>query len=464
MLKLFLGLSVSVGLLMTSVTSSAEERNFERERLERRAYESALWAQPLVAGNEIIAGAINAGQQLNQVAYFSQPPNWKFQAPTPNNSTPYVQLVYDLKDGPVVVELPAATDTYSIFGTFLDVWQRPVVDVGPDGDDQGKGGKYFLYAQNTDPDIPDGYLPVPLQTYRGYGTLRTITPDLEPATLDGAVDYMKEGIHQYPYGSDVRLPHIDIYDTLYTPQFPFDSTFFDRVQEIINHEEVQEVDKYPMGMLSSIGIERGGNFDPSDDERAVLDSVMARVHQELQHSLSATPPSRWGDATQWTQPVANSMIETMMTYEDENKVFIDDRAFTYYTYIAPPVKLGSSTAYLMLTRDKSGAALDGQKNYKLNVPADVPAEQFWSVLVYDVATGSYIREADPIGLASTESPNPRVNSDGSVDIFFGPEELKGGVNYLPTGGAENFFLLFRFYGPMAPYRNNAWMLNDIEPL
>jgi hypothetical protein len=441
---------------------AAENRNIEKERFERRAYESALWAQPLVAGNQMIAGALDAGQQLNQVAYFSQPPNWKFQQPTPNNSTPYVQLIYDVKDGPVVVELPAATETYSIFGTFLDVWQRPVVDVGPSGDDKGEGGKYFLYAVNSDVDVPEGYLPVPLQTYRGYGTLRIITPDLEPATLEGAEAYIKEGILQYPYGSNERLPHMDIYDLKYSSLFPFDSTFFDRLQEIINHEEVQEVDKYPMGMLSSLGIERGGSFAPSAEERATLDLVMARVHEELQYSLSVIPPLRWGDATNWTQPVPDSMITTKMTYVDENKVYIDDRAFTFYTYISPPVKLGASTAYLMLTRDKTGAALEGSRNYKMTVPSNVPVAQFWSVLVYDVATGSYIRKADPIGLASTEKPT--VNDDGTVDVYFGPEELNGGVNYLPTGGAGNFFLLFRFYGPKEPYRDNSWKLNDLEPL
>ena len=305
---------------------------------------------------------------------------------------------------------------------------------------------------------------MPLETYRGYGTLRIITPDLEPATLEGAEAYIRDGIHQYPYGSDERLPHMDIYDVLYTSQFPFDSSFFDQLQEIVNHEEVREVDKYPMGMLSSLGIERGGVFDPTDEERAILNEVMGRIHQELQNSLSAIPPLRWGEETRWTQPVANSMIGTMMTYEDENKVYIDDRAFTYYTYIAPPVKLGSATAYLMVTRDEAGAPLEGSRSYKLTVPANVPVEQFWSILVYDVATASYIRGADPIGLASTESPPPLVNDDGSVDVYFGPEVLNDGVNYLPTGGAENYFLLFRFYGPTEAFGSNAWKLNDLEPM
>jgi hypothetical protein len=372
-------------------------------------------------------------------------------------------LIYDLKEGPLIVELPPTKGPYSIFGTFLDVWHRPVVDAGAGGDDQGKGGKYYLYyAGNSDIKVPEGYFPVPLETYRGYATFRIITPDLEDDTLDGAVAYITKGFKQYPFQSDVRHPHMDIYNKEYTALFPWDHTFFKRLHAIINHEEVRSVDKYPIAMLSSIGIEKRQPFELTEEQKDVLDRVMKRVHGELQQSLSTLPPLRWGEKTQWTQPVPLSMISTMMTYEDENKIYIDDRAFTFYTYIAPPVKLGASTAYLMLTRDKNGALLRGGENYTLTVPANVPAKQFWSVLVYDQATASYIRGANTIGLASSESP--QMNNDGSCTLYFGPKLLNDGVNYLPTGNAENYFLLFRFYGPTEFYNNNSWMLDDMEKL
>ena len=47
--------------------TSTDARDIEMERLERRAYESALWGQALVAGNEMIEGARRSGQKLNQV-------------------------------------------------------------------------------------------------------------------------------------------------------------------------------------------------------------------------------------------------------------------------------------------------------------------------------------------------------------------------------------------------------------
>ena len=441
-------------------TEPQETRDFEQMRFERRAYECAIWGQPLVAGNEMIEGAIKAGQKLNQVAYFSKPPNWKFQQPTPNNSTLYLQLIYDVKESPVVIEIPAENEQFSVFGTFLDVWQRPIVDVGGDGDDQGKGGKYFLYnANNPDISVPDGYFPVPLKTYRGYGTIRVIIPNNDPETLAAAVDYIKAGAQQYDYNSDERLPHLDIYDKEYGSVYPFDHSFFDKLQAVINYEEVRAEDKYPMGMLSSIGIEKGGAFSPTEDQRKTLDKIMKEVHLEFQDHVLNIAPKRWANNTHWTLPVAPSMMETNMTYENEDKIFIDDKAFTFYMYISPPVALGKATAYLKLTNDKEGNVLDGKKNYKLTVPANVPVEQFWSVLAYDLSTCSYIRNSSRIGVASTE--NPPMNEDGTCDIYFGPEELNNGVNYIPTEGIDHFFLLFRFYGPKDAYNNDSWTLNDI---
>ncbi|PWJ41765.1 DUF1214 domain-containing protein [Sediminitomix flava] len=450
----------SSALSQNMSSEESSEINIEKKRFERRAFESAIWGQPLVAGNQMIEGAIEARQKLNQVAYFSQPPNWKFQQPTPNNSTLYLQLIYDVKDSPVVIEIPAETEQFKVFGSLLDVWQRPVVDVGGAGDDKGKGGKYFLYqADDESITVPEGYYPVPLRTYRGYGTIRIILPNNAPETLADAEEYIKTKSAQYYYNDSERLPHMDIYDMEYASVFPFDHTFFEKLQKVVNYEEIRVEDKYAMGMLSSIGIEKGGNFSPSEEQKVILDNIMSEVHLELQDHILNLPPMRWGDHSHWALPVAPSMIATQMTYEDENKIYVDDKAFTFYMYISPPVKLGKATAYLKLTHDKEGNVLDGKKNYKLTVPPNVPVSQFWSVLAYDLATASYIRNSDRIGLASTEEP--QMNADGTCDIYFGPNELNNGVNYIPTEAIEHFFLLFRFYGPEKAYQDNSWMLNDI---
>ena len=45
--------------------------------------------------------------------------------------------------------------------------------------------------------------------------------------------------------------------------------------------------------------------------------------------------------------------------------------------------VGIGSYYLWTYKDASGSFLDGAQNYKLRIPANVPAKDFWSVLVYD---------------------------------------------------------------------------------
>jgi len=58
---------------------------------------------------------------------------------------------------------------------------------------------------------------------------------------------------------------------------------------------------------------------------------------------------------------------------------------------------------------------------------------------------------------------PKVNDDGSYDVYFSPEAPKGKEsNWIPTG--EDFFLLFRLYGPESKDFYKTWMLGDLEKL
>ena len=63
---------------------------------------------------------------------------------TPNTTVVYVWFCVDLKDGPMVVEVPPG-----VLGMIDDAYFRYVTDLGLVGPDQGKGGKYLF--------VPPGY-------------------------------------------------------------------------------------------------------------------------------------------------------------------------------------------------------------------------------------------------------------------------------------------------------------------
>lgn len=73
----------------------------------------------------------------------------------------------------------------------------------------------------------------------------------------------------------------------------------------------------------------------------------------------------------------------------------------------------------------------------------------------------FVEGVDRVGLASTNKQDMLVNEDGSVDIYFAPASPKGlERNWIPTG--EDFFRLFRLYGPDKPLFEKTWRLGDLE--
>lgn len=89
-----------------------------------RAVDSFVSAMPLLSFKEFRDGHAAAGVGPNDMAYYSQIQNWKFQTATPNNTTPYVNFYWNIADGPVVIEIAPSTDDVGIFGTIMDSWQR----------------------------------------------------------------------------------------------------------------------------------------------------------------------------------------------------------------------------------------------------------------------------------------------------------------------------------------------------
>jgi len=58
--------------------------------------------------------------------------------------------------------------------------------------------------------------------------------------------------------------------------------------------------------------------------------------------------------------------------------------------------------------------------------------------------------------------NRRTNSDGSLDIYFGPKAPAGKEkNWVQTTPDKGWFTLFRFYGPLEAFFDKTWKLDDI---
>jgi hypothetical protein len=154
----------------------------------------------------------------------------------------------------------------------------------------------------------------------------------------------------------------------------------------------------------------------------------------------------------------------MTNFADPESYPVDNRAVAYSLAYFSAKHLGAGQFYLMALKDSKGNRLDGSSTYRLHVPASVPAHQYWSVTAYDGNTHALIRDTPWSSRAST-SADLATNSDGSVDIRFGPAEPDGeSANWVPTKACNIFETLFRFYGPEQALFDKSWKLPDIQKI
>src|SRR5271163_3346474 len=110
-----------------------DAKELAKRTLQRRAVEAVIWGMPIVSVDAMRQAFFrDAGAKYGDIIYFSKPSDWKFQFTTPNASTRYVYFNFNLKNGPVVLEVPPTVGA-GLFGSLLDAWQKPLADVGPEG-------------------------------------------------------------------------------------------------------------------------------------------------------------------------------------------------------------------------------------------------------------------------------------------------------------------------------------------
>ena len=123
---------------------------------------------------------------------------------TAQSTTPYALAEIDLKNGPVVVEIPGP-----VLGTLDDACFHFVSDVGLTGPDQGKGGKYLFIGPGYEGDIPEGYFVARSKTYRHWLLMRVFVKD---GDLEASTKELKEGFRCYPLAQADKPPKQKVYD------------------------------------------------------------------------------------------------------------------------------------------------------------------------------------------------------------------------------------------------------------
>lgn len=121
--------------------------------------------------------------------------------------------------------------------------------------------------------------------------------------------------------------------------------------------------------------------------------------------------------------------------------------------------------YVTAITDAAGAALDGNRAYRLTIPARVPIAGFWSLSMYEVAPDGrlfFTRNAVDRYAIGDRSAGLLRNADGSVTIAIQPERPQGSTvaNWLPTPKGP-FRVTFRAYLPRKALLSGTFALSGI---
>ncbi|MBB6463051.1 DUF1254 domain-containing protein [Flammeovirga kamogawensis] len=461
---LFISLFFGCNTSQNSPEKVSENLSLEEQVIYQRAFEAIVWGMPATAIYRLREGFLELPEVDNNVIVaYSKPALSKHKAITANTATPYITAYTDLREGPVVLDIPAVSNKASLYGQVVDAWQSTIAGVGPSGADKGKGGKYLFLPPNYDGDVPQGYFVVQSTTYRLALVFRSIRG--KNATDKDAYDYTQQMKMYYLSEGEQPTKFVDGIPFPLQSLPRYDYHALEDIHAIFSVEPVLERDKVMMGMLATIGIKPNKPFNPDKKTKAIFNKA-AKDAYDYMHQLVKKHHEDglyWEDR-QWSFVMRTDDADGF-DFVSDTQIEIDKRAAAWSFFTLYPQKLGKhpATVYLAPTADANGNTLEAGKLYKINVPKNIPAKQFWSITVYDDSTWAFIN--NPLGrsgLGQFNLPDMEVNLDGSIDIYVGPDAPKGVVsNWIPTSGKKPYIWL-RLYGPKDTFWEKSFVMPDVE--
>jgi hypothetical protein len=430
----------------------------------QRATQAYIDFMPLASQNSIFESSINdyGLTKPGDVGIYTQPGEGKSGAIglTYNTESIYATVYTDLKtDGPTVIESPP-----NVLGLVDDGWMRFITDIGNAGPDKGKGGKYLLLPPGYNGEVPEGYFVFECPTYRNWVMVRGFVQDT--GTGDDAIAYYKKNFKVY---SLAKGPRKDVkYITLSfkggDTTHPRNISYFNLIDKIVQSESSSAFTPYELGLLKAIGIEKGKPFAPDERMKKMLaegvkigDAIAkANAYSHREPTVRIYPDRKY----------ETIFLGGSHEFKDGDTMLLDARTlFHYEAIVVTPAMaremVGVGSQYLCTYRDAGNNFLMGDHNYKMHLPAGIPAKDFWSVTAYHPDTRSLLQNGQPKPSVSTYD-EPRFNEDGSIDIYFGSEAPEGfEKNWVKTIPGEGWFIYIRLYGPLEPFFAQTWKPDDI---
>lgn len=424
-----------------------------------QAYLSTLQLASMYAMRE---GLLGFGPANTTVMQFEELMDSKALWLTPNTVSVYMTTWLELGDEPMVIETPP-----NVLGLINDMWFKYVTDFGNAGPDKGKGGKFLIVPSGYKGKIPDGYHVAHTNTHGNWIVWRGFQVN---GSTKPAVDATKKIFRIYPLSSKNNPPQMNFINVSGKPHntiHRMDYGFWKEVNAVIQKEPIEGLGAEIRGMLASIGIEKGKPFAPDARMKKIL-AEAANVGAVTARALTARPRDQrqylYPGEGVWTNPFIEGRYDFLL----DGVRLLDSRIYMHFyaTGITPAMAIksvGKGSQYAIAYLDKDGNVLDGSKSYRIHLPPNVPAKDFWSFTLYDNQTRSMLQTDQRFPGLDSYKKGLKQNQDGSYDIYFSPKPPNGMENnWIQTVPGKGWNVILRLYGPLQPYFDKTWRPGDPE--
>ena len=380
---------------------------------------------------------------------------------TANSDTVYAMTWIDLSKGPVVLESPPDS-----LGIVDDFWFRYVADLGNAGPDKGKGGKYLFLPPGYKGDVPQGYYVFKSRTFGNWFITRGFLVNGDPGP---AVESFHKTMRTYPL-SEAANPHpakfVNLSGKAFNTIGANDYSFYEDVNTVIQEEPADSESPELLGQLLAIGIQKGKPFAPAERMKKILTDAVA-VGNATARAIefrSREKEAFYYPGKAWFNPFVGGSYQFL----GNDARLLDARTMFFYAYTvvtpAMAVKMvGVGSQYGIAALDSENNYLDGGQNYKLNIPANPPAKNFWSMTAYDAQTRSMVQTDQQFPAKGSHTAGIQQNTDGSYDLYFGPKSPAGKEsNWIQTVPGKGWNVWLRIYSPLEPFFTKEWRPSEVE--